>query len=93
MPETIEIEGGTVLTLSWEDGTTSTIAAAALRAACECAACLGPTGSGSWMGDAATVRITNASVVGAYGVNFAFAPDGHHTGIFPYDRLRRLGED
>ena len=44
------------------------------------------------MVDADAVRIIDARIVGAYGINFTFAPDDHHTGIYPYDRLRQLGE-
>ncbi len=39
------------------------------------------------------VTITDAALVGAYAVNFSFAPDGHQTGIFPFDRLRSLEEE
>ncbi len=92
IPGRIEVEEGATLVLTWEDGTVTALAAPALRAACECAACLGPDGSPSWMGDAATVRILAASLVGAYALNFTFSPDDHHTGIYPFDRLRALGE-
>ncbi len=90
-PERVEVEKGTVLVLTWPDGLVNTVAAPALRAACECATCLGPEGTASWIGDAATVRILDAALVGAYALNFTFAPDGHHTGIYPFDRLRALG--
>lgn len=92
IPERIEVQDGLVLTLTWPDGAVTRIAAAALRAACECATCLGPEGSAAWMGDAGRVRILEARVVGAYAVNFTFGPDQHGTGIFPFDRLRLLGE-
>lgn len=92
VPDRIEIEGGELLTLRWGDGTITRIRAAALRAACHCASCIGETGSGSWIGDVSTVRILDAHIVGAYGLNLEFAPDHHHTGIFDYDRLRLLGE-
>jgi DUF971 family protein len=92
VPERIEVDGGAALLLTWPDGSVTTLAAPALRAACECATCLGPDGSGSWIGDAASVRIIDASIVGAYALNFTFGPDQHSTGIFPFDRLRALGE-
>lgn len=93
IPERIEVEEGATLVLTWEDGAVTALTAPALRAACECATCLGPDGGPSWMGDAATVRILDASLVGAYALNFTFAPDDHHTGIYPFDRLRALGEN
>jgi DUF971 family protein len=37
------------------------------------------------------VRIVDTRLVGAYALGFQFAPDGHSTGIFPFDRLRSLG--
>ena len=37
------------------------------------------------------IMINTARLVGAYGVNFEFAPDSHRTGIFTFDRLRELG--
>ena len=78
--------------LTWPDGLVTTVAAPALRAACECATCLAPEGDASWIGDAASVRILAASLVGAYALNFTFGPDHHSTGIFPFDRLRALSE-
>jgi len=92
VPERIEIEEGRALTLTWPDGTVTRVGAAALRAACPCATCLGSEGDGSWIGEAGLVRIMDAKVVGAYAVNFTFGPDQHSTGIFAFDRLRRLGE-
>lgn len=91
VPERIEVDRGVLLTLTWPDGTVARIPAATLRAACRCASCIGETGSSRWIGDVSSVRILDASVVGAYGLNLAFAPDNHHTGIFDYDRLRELG--
>jgi DUF971 family protein len=91
VPERIEVEAGAALVLTWPDGTLTTVAAPALRAACGCASCLGPDDA-AWIGDAADVRIIDASLVGAYAINFTFAPDNHHTGIYPFDRLRALGE-
>ena len=37
------------------------------------------------------VRIERAALVGAYGVNFEFAPDSHSTGIFTFEQLGELG--
>jgi DUF971 family protein len=36
--------------------------------------------------------IAEARLVGSYGINFTFSPDGHHTGIFTFDQLRALGD-
>lgn len=77
--------------LTWPDGTTTAVPAAELRQACECATCLGPDGAAVGI-DLLEVRIVDAALVGAYAINFTFAPDHHQTGIYPFDRLRALGE-
>jgi len=92
IPTRIEVEEGALLVLTWPDGQVTTVPAPVLRAACECATCLNPEGNASWIGDARVVRIIDASIVGAYALNLTFGPDRHSTGIFPFDRLRALGE-
>lgn len=39
----------------------------------------------------ATVTIDGAHVVGSYALGLTFAPDGHRTGIFPFDLIASLG--
>lgn len=94
-PIRIEIEEGREVVLSWEDGETTVLSAETLRAACQCATCREEAGRRATervlRGDE-PVRITEARLVGAYAVNFVFAPDGHHTGIYPFERLRAMGE-
>ena len=92
VPDRIEINDGVALRLTWPDGAVTSVSAATLRGACECATCLGPDRTGTAVADPGSVRITDARIVGAYAINFTFAPDQHHTGIYPFDRLRRLGE-
>ena len=92
IPTRIEVEAGAALVLTWPDGPVTTIPAAVLRAGCECATCLSPEGESSWIGEAGAVRILDASIVGAYALNLVFGPDQHSTGIFPFDRLRALGD-
>ncbi len=91
VPARIEVEGGRELVLTWSDGTTTTLSALMLRANCHCATCLGPEGIPSGAGNAGDVRILDTTLVGAYALNFTFSPDHHHTGIYPFDRLRALG--
>ena len=91
IPERIEVKGGSVLVLTWPDGTVTTLAAPELRSACQCATCLAHDGTPPGMGDAAAVQILDTVLVGAYALSFTFAPDDHHTGIYPFDRLRSLG--
>ena len=39
----------------------------------------------------ATVVIDGAHLVGSYALGLTFAPDGHRTGIFPFDLIASLG--
>lgn len=92
VPDRIEVDDGAALVLIWPDGTQTTVTAGVLRAACECATCLaGGTGADHTV-DPSAVRILDMALVGAYAVNFTFGPDHHGTGIYPFDRLRALGE-
>ena len=78
--------GSKGIDLVWPDGSSATLDAVALRRACPCAACKGSPAV------AATAGIAGARVVGDYALAITFSPDGHATGIFPYDLLRSLGD-
>ncbi len=84
-PVRIEVEPASVL-LQWPDGSSERLAAATLRRSCPCAAC----GTGR-AADASAATITTARLVGDYALGITFGPDGHATGIFPFDLLRSLG--
>lgn len=92
VPQRIEVDGSTV-TFTWEDATVSRFTAAALRGACECATCREPAGmeqTRAVLGGDQPVSVVDARLVGGYAVTFTFSPDGHGTGIYPFDRLRSL---
>ena len=92
-PEKIEIDAGTEVTITWVDGTTTQLTAAALRAACQCASCREPDGlrrTEAVLSGAVPVTISDAKLVGGYALNFVFSPDGHGTGIYPFPVLREL---
>lgn len=61
-----------------------------LRLACPCAACIDEV-SGRPLLDPASValdvRPVQLALVGAYGIRLTWS-DGHHTGIFTFERLR-----
>ncbi len=76
----------------WQDGHVSVYPARALRLACPCAGCVDET--------TGVVRIIGTSVpqdvhplrielVGRYAISLHWS-DGHATGIYPFERLRRL---
>jgi DUF971 family protein len=93
-PERIEVVDGSELVITWEDGTTSQLAAAGLRASCPCAGCREDPGRAQTqlvLGGPVPVTITNARLVGGYALSFEFAPDGHGAGIYPYEALYELG--
>lgn len=94
VPERIEVRDGTRVVLGWEDGTSAEIPADVLRSSCPCAECREPEGVAATrrvLAGPDPVTITNASLVGGYAVSFEFAPDGHGTGIYPFDVLAALG--
>ena len=95
VPRRIEVDGGTVVVLTWEDGTATSFTAAQVRAACPCATCREPAGMEQTrlaLNGLAPVTIVESKLVGGYAINFVFGPDAHGTGIFPFADLRRLGE-
>jgi DUF971 family protein len=91
-PKSIENVQNAALRITWEDGHVSTLPFRELRLNCPCALC-----RDEWTGrrliDPATVpevlRSTRAEVVGNYALSFAFS-DGHGTGIYSFEILRKL---
>ncbi len=84
--------GDTALLVSWNDGSRSQYEVRDLRLSCPCAACVN-----EWTGEkmlrpaqvSEGVRPVRLFSVGRYalGINWS---DGHTTGIYSYDYLRRL---
>ncbi len=92
-PARIEIEGGTQMLLVWQDGTEQRLSARELRAACPCASCREPEGAqrvAVLLRGPIEVEIGDAELVGSYGINLTFRPDGHRMGIFSFDYLGSL---
>jgi DUF971 family protein len=90
-------EPARALLVEWSDGVTHRIPFAVLRRACPCAACRGEAGyAGRFAVDpelhAGEDELADISLVGAYGLNAIWA-DGHSTGIYTFDHLRRLGDE
>lgn len=79
--------------IEWRDGLVTEHKARELRLACPCASCI-EEGTGKALLDPATVAadilLLGADLVGRYGLSFQWS-DGHHTGIFAWPHLRRLG--
>lgn len=88
---------GNELAVSWKDGLETYIHLEHLRRACPCAACGGEPdlmgrvdrpqvsyGEGSFV-------LKSCQFVGGYAIQPTWA-DGHNTGLYTFDYLRRLGE-
>lgn len=89
-------EPGRALVIEWSDGAGSRIPFDVLRRACPCATCRGEAGyAGRFASDPSLHpgedELADISLVGAYGLNVVWA-DGHSTGIYTFDHLRRLGD-
>ena len=88
---------GTELAVRWDDGAETFIPLEALRRACPCAGCKGER---DIMGNLykgpeqelspASFQLRSIQNVGGYGVAPVWA-DGHSSGIFSYEMLRKLG--
>lgn len=80
------------LTFEWADGSESEATAAELRRGCPCAHCVDEH-TGRKILDPATVpddlEQKGVALVGNYALSITFG-DGHRTGIFTWDALRRL---
>jgi DUF971 family protein len=86
---------GNELAFQWNDNTESYLNLEVLRRACPCAACGGePDVLGDIIRPAVTYtgesfQLDRFNVVGGYALQFRWA-DGHSTGIYSFDYLRRL---
>jgi DUF971 family protein len=85
-------EDGKRLRIVWRDGHVSEYEPRALRLACPCAGCIDEY-SGRPLLDPATVPADINPVaidyVGRYALKFTW-PDGHDTGMYPWDLLRGI---
>ena len=86
-------EGGR-LRIRWQDEVVTTYAPRDLRLACPCAGCVDEmTGRRTLVAASVPEGVYPLAIhyVGRYALQFIWS-DGHQTGIYPFDYLRRLGE-
>ena len=91
-PTGIRQSGPRELEIAWDDGHVSAYPVAYLRRACRCASCIN-----EWTGEPILkpeqvpddVRPVRIDPVGRYAIHIAWS-DGHTSGIYSYDHLRRL---
>ncbi len=93
-PRQIIEESDSELSINWSDEAETKYNAADLRRACPCAGCIN-----EWTGEKMLkaenivddLSFSSISVVGRYALNFHFS-DGHDTGIYSFDYLRKLSD-
>lgn len=88
---------GNDLAIKWDNGEESYIPLELLRRACPCATCKGEVDVRGKLHKGSAPRLMPASFellrivnVGGYAVQ-PFWGDGHSSGLYPFDYLRRLG--
>lgn len=93
-PREVNTEDPQVTIITWDDGTVMRYPNRYLRSMCPCAQCVNEvTGERMISLEAIdpAVRITAVSPVGRYALHFQWS-DGHGTGLYSFDTLRKLGE-
>ena len=100
-PEHIAISKSKGIQIDWKDGHHSDYSLGYLRDECPCALCTGAHGTEpqktNYAAPAAnpfqmfkpSIKMTNVEPVGNYAVQI-FWNDGHSTGIYSYDHLRKI---
>ena len=100
-PEHIAISKSKGIQIDWKDGHHSDYGLGYLRDECPCASCTGAHGTEPQKTNYATpdanpfqmfkpsIKMTNVEPVGNYAVQI-FWNDGHSTGIYSYDHLRKI---
>lgn len=91
MPLAIEALDKPEVKITWEDGFVQRMTPRQLRCLCACAYCIEEM-TGRPILDPATVpedvRVKAIELVGQYAIAVQFS-DGHQTGIYSFDRLRK----
>jgi ATP-binding protein involved in chromosome partitioning len=91
-PVELKKKGGERFTIRWEDGHESVYPARTLRGRCPCAQCVSETTGERLVFEEHVdpgVSIAAARTVGNYALHFDWS-DGHTTGIYAFDYLRRI---
>ncbi|MBA3287481.1 MAG: DUF971 domain-containing protein [Acidimicrobiia bacterium] len=94
-PESIDVAKDAAVTVTYLDGYVARFDLVSLRQGCPCATCRNfrERGEDSWPRPNSPVplRVERAQLHGAWGLNITWN-DGHATGIYPFDLLRRWHE-
>ena len=91
-PVNVEIERERAMTVTFDDDVVCVFPVEELRKACPCATCRSfrDRGEEPWPrpGGATTIAVRDAEFSGAWGISIEWT-DGHATGIYPWESLRR----
>jgi len=82
------------LAITWADGVEHRLDVRALRLACGCAHCVDEWSGAERLDPSAVpadVHPLRIEPVGRYAIQIAWS-DGHESGIYPFQRLRQLGD-
>ena len=99
-PEHIAISKSKGIEIDWKDGVHSSLGLELLRRECPCATCTGAHGTPpqKWEPDQnplklfqPKLRMDQVEQVGNYAIRIHWS-DGHKTGIYSYDHLRKLSD-
>ena len=92
----VTVERDRAVTIIFGDDTRHTYPLVELRANCPCATCRNhrEQGEEAWPRPSSPqpLTVTDASFVGAWGLSITWN-DGHSTGIFPWESLRRWADE
>jgi DUF971 family protein len=91
-PASVDIDRQRGVTITWSDGESAEFGLVELRVNCPCAECRERRAADQpiWprAGVPEPLALLDARLVGAYGLAFEWN-DGHHTGIYTWETLRR----
>jgi ATP-binding protein involved in chromosome partitioning len=93
-PSKVDLSDPVTTLITWSDGKTLRYPNRFLRSQCPCANCVDEdTGHRILQLEQVDpqVRVTAYETVGRYAIQFAWS-DGHSTGLYPFESLRKLGE-
>ena len=95
MPEPVDVvhtKGARTLTITWDDGATSTLPIHYLRGWCPCAGCQGHGSTIRFHDHPEDTGIDLMAESGAYALHIRFS-DGHDSGIFTWQWLRTIAPE
>lgn len=87
----VELDRASELRVEFSDGVHATFPLLDLRNGCPCAGCIGRRDQGLDAYTGASITAVDAQLHGGWGIAIRWS-DGHDTGIFGWDLLRRRWE-